>query len=216
MRRVLQLTGAGAVVAGVSWAVAAVLHSMQPEGCVGQACLTGGPMRGSTPTTDVVFVLAGIMLAASVAGVLVLARRAGAGRATWVAGVACALGIGLFLAAGSVSTFGDPDWDGMPLLVGPGIMLVVLGLVVLAVVVWRSRVLPRGLVVAVLLTALLLPLANEQTRLVLLAVPFGLAWAAAGAWLLASGGRAASSRTAPSGPRATGAEPHTSTQTAHR
>ena len=155
MRRVLQLTGAGAVVAGVSWAVAAVLHSMQPEGCVGQGCLSGGPMRGSTPTTDVVFVLAGIML-------------------------------------------------------------VVLGLVVLAVVVWRSRVLPRGLVVAVLLTALLLPLANEQTRLVLLAVPFGLAWAAAGVWLLASGGRPASSGAATLGPGATGAEPHTSTQATHR
>ncbi|RIK14719.1 MAG: hypothetical protein DCC50_10375 [Acidobacteria bacterium] len=135
----------------------------------------------------------------------------GRSRPSWIV-----LGIGLFAAAGSVSTFGDPDWDGMPLLVGPGIMLVVLGLVVLAVVVWRSRVLPRGLVVAVLLTALLLPLANEQTRLVLLAVPFGLAWAAAGVWLLASCGRPECSDAATLGPRATAGEPHTSTQTTHR
>lgn len=179
------LTGGCAVVAGLAWSAAAVLHSRQPEGCVGGVCEIAGQMRGATPATEVLFLLAGATLVLSLGGLLLLARRGGRlGRTGWAAGIACALGLGLFLAAAAVSTFGDPDWSGMPVLVGPGLGLLVVGLVLAAVIVWRARVLPRAVTVVVLLTALLLPLANEQTSRVLMAVPFGLAWAVVGGALL--------------------------------
>jgi hypothetical protein len=48
----------------------------------------------------------------------------------------------------------------------------------------RSGILPTWLGVALLVSALLLPAANEQTSAVLLAIPFGLAWATTGLILL--------------------------------
>ncbi|QDO87513.1 hypothetical protein FNH13_03485 [Ornithinimicrobium ciconiae] len=189
MSQLARVTAACAVVAGLSWTAAAVLHSLQPPGCVGEACAVSGPMRGSTPTTDVLLLIAGTMLAASLVGLALLARRrGGGGRVGFTGMVASGLGLALFLAAGAVSTIGDSDWSGMPFLVMPGLGLLVLGLLLVATSVWRGDVLPRGLSVVVVLSVLLLPLANEQTSQVLLAVPFGLAWAGLGVVLLRTRG----------------------------
>lgn len=62
---------------------------------------------------------------------------------------------------------------------GPAVGLAVIGWTVL-----RSGVLPTWAGIALLAGALLMLGANEQTSLVLLVIPFGLAWAATGLRLL--------------------------------
>jgi hypothetical protein len=62
----------------------------------------------------------------------------------------------------------------------PGVALLALGLVLVAVVVIRARVLPTALSVLLLAGVLTLPFANEQTSRILLAVPFALTWLGAG------------------------------------
>ncbi|MCK0113265.1 hypothetical protein MWU75_14040 [Ornithinimicrobium sp. F0845] len=174
-----------AVVSGVSWSAAAVSHNLQPQGCVAEGCASS-VMRGSTALTGMLLAVAGLMLVVSVSGLLLMTRRASQrGPLVWTAVTSLGVGVACFLAAGVVSGFVDADWSGMPLLVAPGIVFLVLGLLMVATIVWRARVLPHQVSVAILVTALLLPLANEQTSLVLLAVPFGLAWAGTGVYLLA-------------------------------
>ena len=55
----------------------------------------------------------------------------------------------------------------------------------------KAGVLPRVVAVVLIATALLLPFANEQTSRILLAIPFGLAWVAAGIALLRQSNSAA-------------------------
>lgn len=192
MATVSRMTGVSAALAGLAWTAGCLVHSSLPPGCIGDTCAGGATMRGATPASTALVGLAGLLLAASVVGLLLLARRVmPVGRAGAAAVVAGALGLSLFLAAGMVSTFGDSDWAGMPALVLPAMALLVVGLALVAAVVWRARVLPRPLSVVVLATVLLLPFANEQTSLVLLAVPFGLAWAGVGAWVLRDASRVA-------------------------
>ena len=78
----------------------------------------------------------------------------------------------------------DPDWEGMPGLVVPGIVLLAIALVSLGYHVLRAGVLPRAVAALLIVTACLLPFANEQTSRILLAIPFGLAWVVAGVALL--------------------------------
>lgn len=184
MDRMSSVTAMSAVVAGVTWCVAALVHNQQPQGCVGQGC-AGTVMRGSTGLTTVLLAVAGAALAVSLVGLLRLARRrVPGGRLARVAATAAGLGLLCLLAAGAILTFGDSNWSGMPWVVAPGVLLLVLGLLLAGVIVWRAGILPRAVTGAVLVTVLLLPFANEQTSLVLLAIPFGVAWATAGAVLL--------------------------------
>jgi len=183
MRRTTMVTGACSAVGGLAWTAACVVHNSQPTGCIGDGCL-GHAMRDSSPADAALLVVAGALLAASCLGLLVLAREAGAlGRAGTSAGVAGGLGLALLAASGAVSTV-DGNWSGMPALVVPGVVLLAAGLVLVAWVVLRARVLPPGLSALLLASALLLPFANEQTARVLLAIPFGLVWLATGAVLV--------------------------------
>lgn len=176
-------TGTSAVLAGLSWCVAVVLHNTQPQGCVGESCAVR-PMRESTALTEVLFLLAGAALAVSMGGLLLMVRRREAHvRIGWIARVACALAIILFSIAALMSAV-HPDWNGMPLVVLPAVATLVLGLVLLVVLLWTTRLLPRVVIILLLVTVVLLPLANEQTSMILWTVPFGLAWAALGAFLL--------------------------------
>lgn len=184
MGQLQRLTGACCALAGAAWVAACLVHNTLPQGCIGDACAGGPPLRGETPVDLSLFALAGLSLAAGLAGLLVIARRRRdrAGAAV-VAGLVCAAGLALLLTAGVVATLVE-DWAGMPGLVVPGLGLLVLGLVLVGVVLLRARVVPVPLSVAVLATAALLPFANEQTSRILLAVPFGLALLAVGAHLL--------------------------------
>jgi hypothetical protein len=66
----------------------------------------------------------------------------------------------------------DADFPGMPLLVLPCLVLVVTTGILVAVLVHRARLIPTWLAVGMVASASLLLLANEQTALVLFAVPF--------------------------------------------
>ena len=141
-------------------------------------------MRAPGAADTALFVIAGVLLAVSCVGLLQLARRVRPlGRPGAAAAVAAGAGLALLAAAG-VATWVDEGWAGMPALVVPGVVLLAAGLVLVTWVVFRARVLPNGLSGLLLATALLLPLANEQTARVLLAVPFGVAWLAAGVVLV--------------------------------
>jgi hypothetical protein len=179
------MTGICSVLGGAAWTAACFVHNSLPQGCIGDTC-GGRPLRGSLPAGVALVAVAGIMLVVSCVGLLLLARRSrGLGRVGVAAGLVGAAGIALLAAAGVVSTVVDGSWAGMPALVVPGVLLLGVGLALTAWVVLRARILPVLLSLSLLVTALLLPFANEQTSRVLLAVPFGVAWLAAGALLLA-------------------------------
>ncbi len=159
------------------------MHDSLPQGCIDEGC-DGAAMRGSSPTSDALFVVAGLMLAISSLCLLLLARRAGGlGRLGAVAGDAGAVGLVLLAAAAIVSAV-DNGWNGMPALVVPGVVLLAVALVLLAWVALRARLLPMWVSLPLLATALVLPFANEQTSRILIAVPFGVVWCVAGAVLL--------------------------------
>jgi hypothetical protein len=184
--RLTRVTGVCSVVGGLAWAAACLVHNSLPQGCIDEGC-AARTMRGSSPLDGLLFVVAGLMLAASGLGLLLLARAgSGLGRTGIAAGAAGAAGCLLLGAALVVSTFVDNNWNGMPGLGVPGVLLLAVGLVLVAVVVLRARVLPAWCAALLLTTALPLPFANEQTSRILLAVPFGLCWMAAGVALLRS------------------------------
>lgn len=181
---VAKLTGICSVVGGASWTAACFVHNSLPQGCIDEGCVDR-TMRGSTPVALMLFVLSGLMLACAGLGLLRLAReRTGLGTPGVAAAAAGAVGLLLLGAAGVVSTFIDNDWDGMPGLVVPGILLLAASLVLVAAVVIRARLVPVGFSSLLLVTALLLPIANEQTSRILLAVPFGLCWLGLGVELM--------------------------------
>ena len=139
------------------------------------------PLRGNSTAAVALFLVAGVMIAISAIGMLLLARRVGGlGRLGVAALSAGGLGSALLLLAGVVSGFVDNDWGGMPAVVVPGVVLLTVGAVLLGWVVLRANLLPVWVALALVGTALLLPFANEQTSRILLAVPFGAAWVAAG------------------------------------
>ena len=182
--QVRTVTGVCSAIGGIAWVAACFVHNSLPQGCIGDQCGGGNAMRGSSPVDTTLFVVAGLMLASSGMGLLVLAhRRAGSGRLGVLAGISAGLGLVLLAAAGVVSIV-DNNWNGMPGLVIPGVLLLVLGLVLVAAVVLRAHVVPVWVAALLLGTALLLLFANEQTSRILLAVPFGIAWLTMGVVLL--------------------------------
>ena len=183
--------GISSLAGGLAWVTACLVHNSQPQGCIGDACELGGTERGSTPVDATLMVVAGLLLAASGLGLLLLARRGSRSQAAGVvAALTGSLGLVLLLSALIVASQ-DPDWEGMPGLVVPGVVLLAIALVSLGFRVLRAGVLPGVVAGALVATALLLPFANEQTSRILIAIPFGLAWAAAGIALLRQSNSAA-------------------------
>ena len=177
------VTGGTSLLGGAAWVGACLAQNTLPQGCIDEGCDVR-PMRGSSTTASLLMVAAGVLLAVTLAGFVVMSRRRGHwGSSSRVGAVAVAAGLLLLLAA-SVMTVVDNDWEGMPGLVVPGVLLLVIGLILMAWMVLRSQVLPTWVAVLMLVTVVLLPFSNEQTSRILLAVPFGLAWMLAGAVLL--------------------------------
>ncbi|KQX61689.1 hypothetical protein [Angustibacter sp. Root456] len=185
MARATMVTGICSAVGGAAWTAACIVHDQQPTGCIGDGCLDHA-MRDASPADAALMAVAGLLLAVSCLRLLLLARAAGGfGRVGTAAAATGAAGFAL-LAGAAVAMTIDGNWDGMPALVVPGVVLLAVGIVLVAWLVLRARLLPTALAALLLATAALLPFANEQTSRVLLAVPFGLAWLAAGIVLLAS------------------------------
>lgn len=176
------LVGAvAAMLGGVLWMVGTVLHALEPRGCVGAECATR-PMRDSSALVAVLAVCAAVLIMVGVAGLVRLAQDSGrlgrSGRVGVRVGVA---GLAILLTAGLAQPvlFGR-DFELMPYFVLPGMSAVVIGFLLVGIAIVRAGVLPRWAGVLLVLGSLALVGSNEQTGLVLLMLPFGLAWAAAG------------------------------------
>jgi hypothetical protein len=204
-RRLQVAIGVLAVLGGLAWTAAALLHASQPTGCVGDGCGVTR-MREATTATSWSIGAAGALMVLSGAGLVLLVRRTGRLGRMGVAGAAlCGLGV-LTLAVAVVLqelVYGE-DWDGMPYAVGPGVAALVVGAVLLGWTVLRSSLLPRWSGIALIVGALLLLGSNEQTSAVLLAVPLGLAWAATGLVLVLRAQALAGSRATASESRVSG------------
>lgn len=177
----IHASGVAALLGGVLWMVGTVLHALEPRGCVGAECATR-PMRDSSALVAVLAVGAAVLIMVGVAGLVRLAQDSGrlgrSGRVGVRVGVA---GLVALLTVGMVQLvlFGG-DFQLMPYFVLPGMGAVVVGFLLVGIAIVRAGVLPRWAGVLLVLGSLALVGANEQTELVLLMLPFGLAWAAAG------------------------------------
>ena len=174
-------SGVAAMLGGVLWMVGTVLHALAPRGCVGAECATR-PMRDSSAVVAVLAVGAAVLIVVGVAGLVRLAQDSGrfgrsgrVGVRVGVTGLVALLTVGLAQAL----LFGG-DFRLMPYFVLPGMAAVVIGFLLVGIAIMRAGVLPRWAGVLLVLGSLALVGANEQTALVLLMLPFGLAWAAAG------------------------------------
>ncbi len=193
--RLRRTTGVLAMLGGAAWVAAVLIHAAQPSGCVGDSCFDS-PMRESTAATSWLVGLAGALLLVSGAGLLqVIRRHDGLGWTGRVGAGLCVLGIAVLALAVTLQALdADGDFTYMPHLVVPGMAGLALGAVLVGWTVVRSTAVPRWAGVALILGALLLVLANEQTDAVLLAIPFGLAWAATGVAVAASRASASDNR----------------------
>jgi hypothetical protein len=173
-----------AVGGGICWIAAWIYRSTLPRGCVGDECLSR-PMRGDTALGVTLQIVAAIMILAAGIGLVIHIQRRGQLGRLGVAGVcSCVVGVALLVAAGFVpATVFGRGIDAVPFFVIPGVALLAIGALLVAVVVIRSRVLPRWAGYSLLICAGMLLLANEQTAAVLFAVPFGIAWILVGAAL---------------------------------
>lgn len=189
-RQLPRWCGIAAIVGGLLWVLAAVLHSLEAPGCVGWGECTGS-LRSASPIVAALAPVAAVLVLAGVAGLVVMGRRSGRYTGLAAAGLlTSAAGMALLLVGGLVqAVLFDGDFPGMPFFVVPGLLGVMVGFVLIGVFILRSGVLPRWLGIVLAVATLLLLVVNEQTAAVLLAVPFGLAMAAVGTVMWAAGGR---------------------------
>lgn len=185
-------SGAAAMLGGLLFAVGAVLHSLQPIGCEGMECETRA-MRSTTAVAGIAGIAAGLLILIGIAGLSLLARQSH--RNTRLANAAlasAAVGFAVVLLAVLIQlVFFDGDWPWMPFVVIPGMLAVVVGFFLIGIFILRSHVLPRWLGVVLLVSSIVLVAVNEQTQAVLLAIPFGLAIAAAGFFMWNGSGQQA-------------------------
>jgi hypothetical protein len=174
-------SGAAAVAGGALWSLAAVLHSLKPRGCIADECQTRS-MRESGAVDGILTLSSMLLILAGAAGLVLLVRRAGRfGRAGRTGVVLAAAGFAVLLAASVVQAlaFGG-DFPLMPYFVIPGLLAAVTGFLLVGVTVLRAGVLPRWAAALLIAGAALMLVANEQTILVLLLIPFGVAWMVVG------------------------------------
>jgi hypothetical protein len=178
--RPARTSGAAAVLGGALWVACVVVHSLRPRGCVAAECAIR-PMRDSGALEAGLALCAALLLMAALAGLLRHTRRTHALGRHGETGVRVGgAGLGLLLAAGITQSVVGPSFRWMPYLVAPGMLAVAMGFLLVGVALLRARVVP-GWVGALLVLGSVATLgSNEQTSLVLLLVPVGVAWMAVG------------------------------------
>ena len=166
---------------GALWVIGTLIHASKPRGCVAEECASR-PMRESGALDGILMLLSLVLFAAGVVGLVVLARRSGRFGKTGSAGVVVgAVGAALLVISGLIQAlFFGGDFPLMPYFVVPGLLALVVGFLLVGITILRSGVLPRWVAVLVIVGALLMLGANEQTARVLLMIPFGVAWVAVG------------------------------------
>ncbi len=177
----IRWSGLLAMVGGALWVVGTVIHASKPRGCIAEECAVR-PMRETGLIDGSLMLVALLLFAAGAAGLVILARSTGRFGRMGRAGAAIgAFGAALLVIAGLVqSIFFGGDFPLMPYFVIPGVLALIAGVLLLGVAVLRAGVLQRWVSVLVIVGALAMLGANEQTWRALMAIPFGLAWVAIG------------------------------------
>ncbi len=175
---------------GLLLALAAVLHALEPSGCIGLECETRA-MRSATGVVSISGAAAAILILIGLAGLTLMARRSGRHTRLALAGlIVAAAGMTVLLLGGLIqAVFYSGDFPWMPFFVIPGILCVIVGVVLLAIFILRSRVLPRWLGILLAASGVLLLAANEQTAAVLFALPFAVAMTTVGFFMWSTGNR---------------------------
>jgi hypothetical protein len=182
-------SGLAAMLGGTLWVIGAVIHASKPRGCVAEECAFR-PMRETGALDGILLLLSLLLFAVGVAGLVVLARSVGRfGKMGKTGVVIGSVGTALIVIASLIqAVFFGGDFPLMPFFVLPGLLAVVVGFVLLGVAILRARVLPRWAAAVLIVGALAMLGANEQTAWVLMSIPLGIAWVAVG-YLLWSGSR---------------------------
>ncbi len=182
-RGVVQWSGPLLMLGGALWAAWAIVHAFQPIGCVGDECsLPGRSTREGSPLGHALLIAAVLALVVGVVGLVSHARALGRfGRIGGVGLVAGGAGIVTLIMASLVQAiFFNNDFWAMPYFVIPAVLALVIGCVLLGVAILRSGVLPRWAAALLIIGTLALLGMNEENTQVLLAIPFGVAWAMIG------------------------------------
>ncbi len=174
---------------GALWVAWAIVHALQPMGCVGDECyLPGRSMREGSPLGSALLIAAVLALAAGVWGLVSRARAmAGFGRLGSAGLIASAAGVVTVVIASLVQAIVyNGDFWAMPYFVIPAALALVAGFVLLGVALLRSGVLSRWVAALLIIATLAMLGMNEQNTWVLMAIPFGVTWAVIG-YVLRSG-----------------------------
>ena len=174
---------------GTLWTIATVAHASKPRGCIAAECASR-PMRESGALDGILTLLSVLLFAAGAAGLVALVRSAGRFGRTGKAGAVIGAGGAAVLVIATLvqAIFFGGDLPLMPYFVVPGLLAAVVGFLLAGIAILRSGVLPRWVAVLVIVGALAMLGANEQTARVLLMIPFGVAWVAVGCVLWTGAG----------------------------
>ena len=192
----IRWSGLAAMLGGTLWTIAAVAHASKPRGCIAAECASR-PMRESGAFVGISTFLSVLLFAAGAVGLVTLVRSGGRFGRTGNAGVVIGAGGAAVLVIATLvqAIFFGGDFPFMPHFVVPGLLALVVGFLLAGIAILRSGVLPRWVAVLVIVGALAMLGANEQTARVLLMIPFGVAWVAVG-YVLWSGVGAPTGRAA--------------------
>lgn len=130
---------------GALTAAAAILHNMQPIGCVSLGCDTGS-MRTATTLGTAVGIVGTLLILVGIAGMILLARRFGRNPRSAAVGIAVAAAGFLMLLAGSAVqiAFFAGDYPGRPMFVVSGLLAVVTDFLMIGIFILRARIFLDG------------------------------------------------------------------------
>jgi hypothetical protein len=182
--------GLAAMLGGALSVVSAVMITSMPRGCIGNECAYR-EMR-DIGIAGALLMLALLLIMVGAAGLVIRARNAGRfGVLGKTGAVLGAVGIALPVIGSLIQgILFDGDYPLMPYFVIPGVLALVVGFALLGIAVLRARVLPRWAAVLLIIGSLAMLGFNDQNAQALMAIPFGIAWAAVGYVLWSGKGEA--------------------------
>ncbi len=183
--------GLAAMLGGALSVVSAAVIASMPRGCIGGECASR-PMRDAG-IAGALLMLALLLIMVGAAGLVIRARNAGRfGVLGKTGAVLGAVGVALPVIGSLIQgILYEGDYPLMPYFVIPGLLALVVGFALLGIAVLRARVLARWVAVLLVVGSLAMLGFNDQNAQALMAIPFGIAWAAVGYVLWSNKGEAA-------------------------